>query len=287
MKDIAETAAGEGDIGAMGRLGRMYRDGKGVEKDLDKAIEWMRKAAERNPNWKNEFMYMLWKRGTLEDLRELNGNAEKGAAEGNAFALQWLGRMYRDGKGVEKDLDKAIDMMRKTAEKIQGWSRNELIDMLWKRGTPEDFAEMKDIAETAAGEGDIGAMSRLGRMYRDGKGVEKDLDKAIEWMRKAAESGNKWTVIEYVDTLWKRSSFQDLKRAIAILTPLGEREDAEAMERLGIAYRDGKGVEKNLDVAIKWMSKATITLPRLKNSLNEMLSTPSSYQDKNEPHNNH
>ena len=190
--NLASGFSTKGDGGAMGRLGRMYRDGKGVEKDLDKAIEWMRKAAEKNPSWNNEFMDVLWKRGTPDDLMELKGDAEKGAAEGNAFALQWLARMYRDGKGVEKDLDKAIDMMRKTAEKIQGWSRNELVDMLWKRGTPEDFEEMKSVAETAAGEGDIGAMGRLGRMYRDGKGVEKDLDKAIEWMRKAAEKNPIW-----------------------------------------------------------------------------------------------
>jgi TPR repeat protein len=29
-------------------LGRMYRDGKGVEKDLDKAAEWMRKMSNNN-----------------------------------------------------------------------------------------------------------------------------------------------------------------------------------------------------------------------------------------------
>ena len=28
-------------------------------------------------------------------------------------------------------------------------------------------------------------------MYRDGKGVPKDLKKAIEWYRKAAEHGNR------------------------------------------------------------------------------------------------
>ena len=176
-----------------GSLARLYREGKGVEKDLDKAIEWMRRAADCRIEWARfELFDLLWRRSNSDDLIEMKTVAEEYAREGNADSMLRLGRMYRDGKGVEKDLDKAIDMMRKTAEKIQGWSRNELVDMLWKRGTPEDFEEMKSVAETAAGEGDIGAMGRLGRMYRDGKGVEKDLDKAIEWMRKAAEKNPIW-----------------------------------------------------------------------------------------------
>jgi TPR repeat protein len=193
-KTLIENANPSVKSGVMGRLGRMYRDGKGVEKDLDKAIEWMRKAAKRNTVWESELINMLWKRGTPDDLAELKSVVENGAAEGKAYAFLWIGRMYRDGKGVEKDLDQAIEWMRRAAEEKYGWSRNELVDMLSKRGTPEDIAEMKDVAEKAAGEGDIGAMGRLGRMYRDGKGVKKDLDRAIEWIRKAAEKNPIWNI---------------------------------------------------------------------------------------------
>ena len=121
-KTLIEDANPSVKSGVMGRLGRMYRDGKGVEKDLDKAIEWMRKAAKRNTVWESELINMLWKRGTPDDLAELKSVVENGAAEGKAYAFLWIGRMYRDGKGVEKDLDQAIEWMRRAAEEKYGWN---------------------------------------------------------------------------------------------------------------------------------------------------------------------
>ena len=55
MISVATEFAEKGDGGAMGRLGRAYRDGKGVPQDMNKAAEWMRKAADKNIRWaKNE-----------------------------------------------------------------------------------------------------------------------------------------------------------------------------------------------------------------------------------------
>jgi TPR repeat protein len=42
----------------------------------------------------------------------------------------------------------------------------------------------------AAEQGDADAQFRLGEMYRNGQGVEKDLKSASEWLRKAASQGN-------------------------------------------------------------------------------------------------
>ena len=47
------------DADAMGRLGRAYRDGKGVGKDLGKAAEWMGKAAGKSVNWEKELSDLL------------------------------------------------------------------------------------------------------------------------------------------------------------------------------------------------------------------------------------
>lgn len=42
----------------------------------------------------------------------------------------------------------------------------------------------------AANLGDSGAQNKLGEMYRDGTGVHKDENKAIDWFTKAASQGN-------------------------------------------------------------------------------------------------
>ena len=52
----------------MARLGRAYRDGRGVEKDIDKAISWMHKAAKINFKWERELNDLLQKYGDSKDL---------------------------------------------------------------------------------------------------------------------------------------------------------------------------------------------------------------------------
>ena len=41
-------------------------------------------------------------------------------------------------------------------------------------------------------EGFVAAQINLGQLYSQGIGVKKDLDKALEWYRKAAEQGNEF-----------------------------------------------------------------------------------------------
>jgi TPR repeat protein len=54
-------------------------------------------------------------------------------------------------------------------------------------GTHEAYEEMIQVAEDFAASGDANAMIRLGRAYRDGKGVDLDLDKAEALFKQASE----------------------------------------------------------------------------------------------------
>src|SRR4029434_2516036 len=47
-RDIAEAAAKNGDARAMAMLGLFYQKGLGVTADLNKAVEWYARAAEKN-----------------------------------------------------------------------------------------------------------------------------------------------------------------------------------------------------------------------------------------------
>ena len=73
----------------------------------------------------------------------------------------------------------------------------------------------------AAERGDSRAQCDLGNAYYSGKGVKRDIAKAVEWWRKAAISGN-----------------------------------AIAQFNLGIAYAAGKGVKRDMGEAFKWCFKA-------------------------------
>jgi uncharacterized protein len=61
----------------------------------------------------------------------------------------------------------------------------------------------------------------IGVSYLEGLGTKQDLEKGIEWTRKAAQKG-----------------------------------DAKAQYNLGMAYLDGEGVSKNSRLARIWLEKA-------------------------------
>ena len=153
--------------------------------------------------------------------------------------------------------DKVIKYLRRSVEKGNTIAKNELIDELTKRSSEDDLREAYDVCFAFAKEGNISAMGRLARMHRDGKYVEKNLDEAIIWMRAAGERNTNWAKNELADLLIKRALPGDHEEAYAICSSLAESGDAGAMGRLGRMYRDGKGIEKNAEEAIKWMQMAT------------------------------
>lgn len=89
-------------------------------------------------------------------------------------------------------LRKAADWMRGSGHVGNRFVDNALVDVLWRLGKPEDLAEMTKVAEASAAGGSPEAMGRLCRMYMNGKGYRKNLDKAEEWARKASEAGLSW-----------------------------------------------------------------------------------------------
>ena len=79
------------------------------------------------------------------------------------------------------------------------------------------FEKTRRLAE----QGDAGAQSYLGYMYRSGLGVEQDYAEAVKWYRKAADQG-----------------------------------DGDAQCNLGVMYCSGLGVEQDYAEAVKWYRKA-------------------------------
>ena len=86
---------------------------------------------------------------------------------------------------------------------------------------PLALADTATTVRTQAEKGDAKAQFALGIMYRDGRGVAQDYDKALQWWRKAAELGL-----------------------------------IDAQYALGNMYAGGSGVERNNVQAYMWYSIA-------------------------------
>lgn len=171
-------------------------------------------------------------------------------------ALLWMSRMYRNGVGVERDLDKAISNMELAVTSGVSSVRNELADMLIERGGPGDAEKAFLVAKGFAEDGDGPAAGRLARMYRDGIGTEVDGEEAVRWMYVAAEKNVSWAKRESVDMLLKEADLDSHRKAFAYAKDLAESGDAGSCGRVARMYRDGIGTNVNLDAAIDWMTIA-------------------------------
>ena len=242
---------------AFGCLANCYRYGQGVEKNLDLAVDYMRKAVNQEIGWvKPQYFDVLWGINTPEALKEMIEYAQLESDYGNMELRARLARAYRDGKGVDKDLNKAVDLLRTVIPGKPFWARWEYLDILRMIKTPEADAEAFVYVNTIIDSGNREYQARLARMYRDGRGTEKDVEKAIYYMRLAAEQDLVWAKIELFDMLWDLQDKKYEVEAFEIVNELSEKGDGRAMGRLARCHRDGRGTVINLDLAEQWMCNA-------------------------------
>jgi TPR repeat protein len=114
--------------------------------------------------------------------------------------------------------------------------------------------------EKLASVGSAPAMTWLGSMYLDGKGVAVDTDAALQWFSKAAEMGDA-EAMGWVGSMhfFGRGVAADMATARQWYLKAAEAGDADAMSRLGYMYFSGSGVAVDMAAARQWYSKAAET----------------------------
>ena len=157
----------EGHKFAQYSLANLYYYGNGVEKDLSQAFLWYQKSASQGQPYASYAAAQMYSKGEyVAENKEtaqryykaaLSGFLElesKDQADDNLFYK--IGVMYKNGLGTEIDIPKAIEYFEKSAENM--WSTYQ-----------------------------------LGRLYLFGaEGVEKDKEKAAQWLTKSANDGNEY-----------------------------------------------------------------------------------------------
>ena len=126
-----------------------------------------------------------------------------------------------------------------------------------KGNVKQDFKLAAKYVQMHIARGETSNLRRLAEMYRDGKGVEVDLDKAIELYRRATTDNQKLAYhnLGYIynsDTLGKK----DNDKAIHYFTKGAEANEKYALNALGDIYNKGEIVEKDTAIAIKLYKKA-------------------------------
>ena len=183
----------EGSPNDQFELGKAYMEGKGVNRDYEKAGYWFRLAAERgNPIAMNALgsLYCDGK-GVTHDYKAAEDWFLKSAAKNEPRAYYNLARMNEQGLGVTINLPKAVNLYQQSAD--LGFARAQI-----KLGEGYFFADLglsKDYKKAfsqfsaASSSGDPFAENYMGVMYLQGLGVDPNVEKARAFFRASAKQG--------------------------------------------------------------------------------------------------
>ncbi|GET02861.1 kinase-like domain-containing protein [Rhizophagus clarus] len=284
-----QKAAESGYKIAQYKLGNVYKEGEDTEKDERKAFEYYKKSAEQgHVNAKFQLGY-CYDKGIGTDINKIKAfELYEAAKEKNSDAQNYLGSLYENGQGIEKNPKEAFQCYKKAAEKKNKIAQYNLgrsyeLGIGIKRDDKQAFNIYKELAnegyldaifklgncynkgigtdinkrtalelyEKAAMKDNTEAQICLGTLYENGQGIDKDPKKAFEWYKKAAEHDNE---VAYYN-LGRCYEFgigteRDDSKAFDFYKNSAESNHLDALFQLGYLYYNGKGVKTDKEKAL-------------------------------------
>jgi len=244
--------ANAGDPDAAYRLGDFYLTGRGVERDVEKALEFFKRAADRrrvDAIFSVAQCYLF----VLDEPTKAIPWLKKAADLGRAEAMNDLGVCYDVGRGVESSADVAFAWFKKAAEFGNADAMFNL-GVHYERGigAEKSAAQAARWYRVAADYGSVDAMFNVGQCYENGVGVVQSEAKAAGWYRIAADLrvGRRDAGAGALQRDWARR--REKRRARGDLAAsgggVGERRSALAVasrvEENGDSERGVDGVER-------------------------------------------
>jgi TPR repeat protein len=280
-----EFEAREKEAEALYRDGVKYENGDGVQKDLEKALEFYEKSAALGNKKAMGSVGFFYQHG--------RGGVEKD--EEKAFELYkkashhlFLGLCYRDGIGTSKDDVAAAKEFQLAMQ--DGYPKGAYLYAKCREngtGVEQDFQKAFCAYEEASYLGSMDARLELARCYMTGQGVEEDFTQALklyttvkirepkltEKCKKAIADIKRKSVERYFERLeanvpkdvdamtllresieqYNEAQYKDFVVKMEYSASLGEYR---AQYAAGYLYENGIGVQKDEDIAFAWYKKA-------------------------------
>lgn len=243
-------AAQKGHARAQFNLALCFEQGNGVEKDVEKAIEWYIKAIQNG--------YPISKLQEITSLKALQ-------THGLVGALFALGQCHEFGYGTDKDIEQAKECYRNAAQKGFKQARLYLAALLLKSASVEEQQEGFECFLELANEGDAEAQYRVAMCYLHAQGTGLSEYNAAEWLKLAARKDHIQAQLQLAVCHEKglgtwddpASAFNCYKKAAQAGNVQAQFELAERF-RTGIIFRDEIIVAKKEQEAFAWYQKAAM-----------------------------
>lgn len=176
----------------------------------------------------------------------------KAAKMEDGHAYYRLGVLYQKGWGVTASETKAVEYFQKAADKQ---NPNGQFELAYHYFSQHDYENTRTYAEKSAAQNSADAAYLLGHLYEQGKGVEADLKKALEWYEKAAPRNDEAKLNVAIFYLHAKGTDPDYDRAFPLFEELARKEMTDSYNYLGYMYNYGLGTEKDMEKAYFWYQK--------------------------------
>jgi uncharacterized protein len=267
---LYRQAAEAGLAEAQRRFGIVNQRGIGIPEDHERALYWMRLAADRGFTRAEYGLGWLHENDSSSDPNFGNFKVaaewyEKAALKNHAEAQFRLGRLFYFGK-LGHDHPRAAFWFRKAADQHHLEATFALGDLLRynHQDLPPDLPEAIRLYRLAAARGHRRALFELGTMYAQGEGLPPDLGEAKRLLDQAAGLGDFNAPAELARVEARLASQRALQggnlEALpgAVLSKAAEQNDWRA--HLEMARRREAGEKPELDQALHWHLRALRSL---------------------------
>ena len=254
------------------RIGRMYFNGMGIEENVSEAVKWLEKAALNHNATAAYQLYKIYSDGNLieADFEKASAFLKMACLLENPYAQYTLGNIELENGNIERGIkllnESADKEMSFACYKLGGIYSSDEYGLLDETASQEWYSKALNLFKSDYKDrpNDI-TSCRLGNMYLNGQGTEQDVNKAVEWLNKAAKQNNPDALYQlgYIygseeysiaDTELSQNYYQ---KSLAIYkTSFDETPDGKAAYRIGTFYHYGLGVERSIDEAVSWYLKA-------------------------------
>ena len=245
-----------GDTDAMNDLQNIYLNGddeEGIDPQPEKAFEWSNKSAEAGnvTGMFNTALYYAKGYGVERDLNKAAEWLEKAAEEDEDAAN--LAPVLRQ---ASKDLNLAEQGDSKAQGRLAKYFMSHA-SMLDQAGIEDYYTEALYWAKKGADQNDGMALCILGLAYSNGRGVHTDEKTALEYYKKGAYAGDPLAIFNlgsyYSQGIVVK---QNLRFAFELTKIAAENGEGQAMAALGKCYQFGWGCMGNMKKAVEWYKKS-------------------------------
>lgn len=252
LVSVAERMERMGYVSAY-TLAYAFDEGSILPRDPSRSFKWFQKCAaradldcENNVGW-----YYRNGHGVEQNLNAAKAWFELAGKQGHVLAQANLGDLYFLKDALEVDYELAFSWYLKAAEQGDAYSQD-TVGVFWLRGfgVEPNVEEALEWFHKAAAQGFTNAYLNLGRVYFWGQGVDQNFAEGVRWFRKASLAGdlagNLYLAAAYIEG---KGINQNVSQAVSLIQQAADQNYTPAFNNLGSLYLEGLGVPFDPDKA--------------------------------------